>query len=348
MPHWYRFFKYLVALIRRENFHKIALIVIVVIVLGAEGFSYFEPNTSFTDALWWSVVTATTVGYGDISPATPGGRIIGAVVMLLGIGVVGLMTATIAGFVIEQRVLARKGKKGVAVKGHYIICGWNFEGHSLLAELRADAKAKDAPIVVIALCEESPESNDPAFHFIHGEVDRETLEKACAADAVTAIILGDVNLEPYSRDAKCILTTLSIKKLYPQLYVCVELMDAKNVGHCQTAGADEVVILGELGTNLLAQAALDHGITRMITDLVSNRTGDEIFKVPPPPGCAGKTFIEVLMELKQQHNVICVGLETAKDGALLTNPDASLTIGDEDYLIVIASDRPDWTRPAGR
>ncbi len=54
------------------------------------------------DALWWSVVTATTVGYGDISPTTGEGRVIAVVLMLVGIAVIGAFTATLASLFFEQ------------------------------------------------------------------------------------------------------------------------------------------------------------------------------------------------------------------------------------------------------
>jgi voltage-gated potassium channel len=56
--------------------------------------SYLEKKT-FGDALWWSIVTTTTVGYGDISPVTPAGRVIAVILMLFGIGLIGMLTGTI-------------------------------------------------------------------------------------------------------------------------------------------------------------------------------------------------------------------------------------------------------------
>ncbi|MCM1400357.1 MAG: potassium channel family protein [Clostridium sp.] len=62
---------------------------------------YFE-NMSFTDALWWSFVTATTVGYGDLSPITTAGRIIAALLMLVGIGLIGSLTSSITSFFLNK------------------------------------------------------------------------------------------------------------------------------------------------------------------------------------------------------------------------------------------------------
>lgn len=79
---------------------------ITIMLLGSVGIYYFESGKtvdSFGDALWWSFVTATTVGYGDISPITVEGRIIAAIVMLSGIGFIGTLTGTITTFFINMK-----------------------------------------------------------------------------------------------------------------------------------------------------------------------------------------------------------------------------------------------------
>ncbi len=119
--------------LRAENLHRILAAALVLILLCATAFWFFEGGRDgevpFSDALWWSVVTATTVGYGDISPASPGGRIAGVVLMLVGIGFLGVLTATIAGVFIENKLLEARGMKSAAVKDHFILCNWNFAGH---------------------------------------------------------------------------------------------------------------------------------------------------------------------------------------------------------------------------
>lgn len=338
--HFIIIFKKVISAVHRENIHKIVLGVFFVIFLGSVAFAYFEKKVGFADALWWSVVTMTTVGYGDISPTTTGGRIVGFAVMLLGIGFLGLFTATIASVFIENRFLENKGMKATSVTGHFIICGWNFRGDKIVTELRADAKTSDTPIVVIADIAEKP-IDDPKLHFVRGEANAEILEKANAKDAQVAIVLSDDRLDFYARDAKTILNTLTIKNLYPEVYTCVELMDPKNVDHCQIAKADEIIVVGELSTNLLVQAALDHGITRMITELVSNRYGEELYKIQIPSDLVNQTFFQVMCELKKKHDILCLGVE-GKDGEnFIANPDSGYRLGKDDRLIVIASERPD-------
>ena len=67
------------------------LTTLICIGIGGVTIHYAE-GMSFSDGLWWSFVTATTVGYGDISPSTIPGRIIATVLMLVGIGLIGSLT----------------------------------------------------------------------------------------------------------------------------------------------------------------------------------------------------------------------------------------------------------------
>lgn len=72
------------------------------VLFGAIGITFFE-DKQFLDGLWWSLVTLSTVGYGDISPSTSGGRIVAAVLILTGIGVISSLTGTITGFFLRDR-----------------------------------------------------------------------------------------------------------------------------------------------------------------------------------------------------------------------------------------------------
>jgi len=334
------FFKELGERLLRENLHRVLIFVLLLLLVASLLFTIFEANLKFFDALWWSIVTMTTVGYGDISPATLGGRIVGIVLMIFGIGFLGVLTASIASALIENKFLENRGMKRSMATNHFVICGWNFTGEDIVAEMRADEKCKDMPIVLIANLPEKP-MNDDNLHFISGEIKDEILTKANVKEAQTVIMLADDSLDPHVRDAKTILDTLTVKSLYPDVYACVQLNEAKNTAHCERAGADEIIVVGDLSTSLLVQAALDHGITRMITELVSNRHGEELYKIRPPASLLGKTFLDALSELKRTHNMLCVGIENRLSGKLIPNPESNYTIGGDDEIIVIARDRPD-------
>jgi voltage-gated potassium channel len=333
------FVKHFFEIIKRENLHRLAIVILLVLLLGGIGFSTFEKDMSFPDALWWSIVTMTTVGYGDFYPATAEGRIVGIAVMLLGIGFLGILTATIATVFIENRFLEKKGMKSTEAEGHFVICGWNFRGHEIVEELRADLKSSHVPIVVIAEIDEKP-VDDENLWFIRGEVNPKTLKKANVQEALGVIVISDDRLDAYARDAKSVLNTMTIKHEAPEVYTCVELMDPKKIEHCHMAKADEIIVIGELSTNLLVRAALDHGITQVISELVSNRYGMEIYRVRPPQRFVGKPFYDVLCELKKDYGVLCLAVQNEDKKTFKANPDSDYQLFDTDRLLLIADERP--------
>lgn len=73
----------------------------IMVVIGGLLICYTE-NISFQDGLWWAFVTATTVGYGDLSPSTAIGRIIAVILMILGIGLIGSLTSTITNYFLNK------------------------------------------------------------------------------------------------------------------------------------------------------------------------------------------------------------------------------------------------------
>ncbi|WP_242966496.1 potassium channel family protein [Clostridium sp. BSD9I1] len=93
-----------------NNFNYVLWISIFTVIIGALGFSIIE-NKSFLDGLWWSFVTVTTVGYGDMSPKTGGGKVLASIIMLIGIGVIGMLTGTISTFFINKKASNRSFKE---------------------------------------------------------------------------------------------------------------------------------------------------------------------------------------------------------------------------------------------
>lgn len=91
----YKFKERIVMFTRLNNFVYISILTLVTILIGAGAISIIEKKP-FVDSLWFSIVTATSVGYGEIIPETYSGKIIACMLMLVGIGFVGVLTGTIA------------------------------------------------------------------------------------------------------------------------------------------------------------------------------------------------------------------------------------------------------------
>ncbi len=98
-------------ILNTNSFIYVLYINFTIIFLGAISIYILENGTtvhSFADSIWWAFVTATTVGYGDISPTTGIGRIIAVVLMLSGIGTIGMLTSTLSTFFIHKKESSQK------------------------------------------------------------------------------------------------------------------------------------------------------------------------------------------------------------------------------------------------
>lgn len=332
------FFDRIITFIVRENLHKILLIMASLLVLGTFGMAYFEPNRSLPDAFWWSIVTLTTVGYGDIAPTTVAGRIIGGIIMILGIGILGMFTATIASIFVENKLKADRGMNSFDFNNHIILCEWNFRAQEILHELRSDNRSLNSPVILIADIESKPVDDENLF-FIKGDVNEENLTRANLEKANTVIILGDDGLDANARDAQVVLAALTVESLNPDVYSIVELASEQNVPHCERANADEIIVGSKFSSRLISRAALDHGISKVLSELLTPRTGSNLSRIPVPVEYVGKNFINAFTEMKRSKNRTILGIYKEVNGAVISNPTVDYLIEEKDQLIVI-SDSP--------
>ncbi len=95
-------------ILRHHSLFRVLIAATGTLFVGAWLVLLFEENSktanihSYPDALWWAIVTVTTVGYGDRYPVTAGGRAVAVVLMLIGIGLIGILTATVASVFIKE------------------------------------------------------------------------------------------------------------------------------------------------------------------------------------------------------------------------------------------------------
>lgn len=321
--------------LKRENLLRVLAVLIALVLASTLGFALFEPGATWASALWWSVVTMTTVGYGDISPVTLGGRVIGVVVMLLGIGILGTFTAAVASLFVQHRMREEKGMSSYDFEDHLILCGWNLRARDILQEWRWDPRSEAQAVVLIAEVEGKP-VDDELLYFIRGAVTEENLQRANLAKASTVVILADDRLNLEARDARTVLSVLTVECLNPDAYTIVELLDGANVRHCRRARADEIIVASEFSSKLLSRAALDHGISTVLSEILSSRSGDDLYKVPVPAALVGKSFLDVLATMKRERQCIVLAVQSGANGDVLSNPPADHGVQAGDHLIVIA------------
>ena len=278
------------------------------------------------DGIYWAVVTMTTVGYGDIVPITPGGRLVAMALMISGMGLLSLLTATIASGFVAQSIKEARGLGTVRTRGHIIICGWNQNAERTMQAMREAWGSFVRPLVLVnQLPEESV--NEILFkyrawdiQFIRGDFSQEScLERANIREAVSAIILADTSSGTAAAqvDQRTILATLTMKHLNPQVRVCAQVLSPESEAHLRRANADEVVVDGEYDSFLLAGAAATPGIVQSIRTLLTYGSGSQIRRASIPVRYAGSSFRELFDYFKSHHQALLIGVVSEEQGVSL-------------------------------
>lgn len=318
----------------------ILLATLFFIVLGTVGGYYSEraANSGFSSpgaSLWWTVVTMSTVGYGDIVPKTIAGRVIGTVLMF---GGPLLMVSLIGSVGVELYNRWTRGIKGMGQinkKGHIVICGWNKKAGDIIQELRA-GELRDRPITIIDDKIDTRPVDIKDVYFVKGNASElHTLHRANIQEAGFAIVLAE-DTTPVA-DQKTVLTILAIEKTNPSIISCAELVDANNEEHLILAGCTIIINASVLTSGLLAMSLQNPIVNRIVKELVS-QGGNEIYQVAVPQQYVGRSFIDTLQELKKSSGIILMGIE--RNGEALINPEAGLALNTGDLLLVLSKETP--------
>jgi voltage-gated potassium channel len=325
---------------------RILTLTVLITIIGTTSIYLLEKShnqgiKTLADALWWTIVTITTVGYGDIYPATLAGRIIAIFLMLIGIGVIGMFTATIATLFVDEKIKEERGLKEFTGKKHTIICGWNERTREIIKEIRSNDAIKETSVVVIANIDTKP-LDDENVHFVRGEVNENTLKQANLAQASSIIILINDDCEYPLQDAQAVLNTLTVESLNPDVYTCVEINDVCNVKHCERAHADEIVVRSDFSTKLLARSSVHHGISKFIAELLSSQYGTELLKVKAGRSHIGKKFLDVFSEVKKKFDATILAVQSEDALKFSSNPSSDYIIKEGDYFIIVAKKMPDF------
>ncbi|MGM0501381.1 MAG: potassium channel family protein [Bacillota bacterium] len=312
---------------------RLILIAVVIMVLSAVAILMVEQGgdfNNFYDALWWVIVTITTVGYGDKYPHSFLGRSIAVVLMFLGVAVVSGLTAKFSDLLIGSSRRKELGEVAANYNNHLIVCGWNKKTRSIVYQI-LEEEIENKQVVLLADIERDPFVDNDAVHFIHGKIDQEdSLRKAGVESARAAVILNETD-----NDARTVLSVLTIENLNPDIYTIAEISDKENKVHLTNAQVDEIIVSSSINSQLLVRTALYSGISQVIEQLLSNQSGRQIYMLTATEEEIGAEFIDLLIKYKKQSSLILIGIK--RQSETLTNPVNDEKIRKGDKLIYIAS-----------
>lgn len=139
-------------------------------------------------------------------------------------------------------------------------------------------------------------------------------------------------------DGKTLLSALAIEATDPDVYTCVEVLAVEDVEHFARAGADELIVSGEVTSLLLASAATDHGLSRAVSDLLTHdhrRGPHDLVEIPVDASMAGRSMFDVLVDLKRDRGWTAIAV-TGEDGVIDVNPASERTLAMGERVLAIS------------
>ena len=307
---------------------KIITILIIMWVFGAIGILILESKNqpdfnSLKNTLWWTIVTMTTVGYGDMSPKGDYSRLFATFLMLTGIGISGLFTSTMSSIFVTKKIREGRGLETVKTKNHIVICGYN-PNLEMILDFIIKSYNNEFPIVLVNdLSEDKINSilskyNKIEIKFVKGDHSRENiLEKANVQNSKSVMVLTDDT--DINGDQKTILSTLTLKNINSNLRVIAQVSNRENITHLRRANVDEIIINDKFETFITASHILDPGVPQALYQLIDENSLHKFQSKSIPENFIGKTFDELSKSLRQKFGWIAIGLFMEEEKMVLSD-----------------------------
>lgn len=240
---------------------------ISIIIIGSVGFHLIE-GESLTTSLYWTIVTITTVGYGDVTPITETGKVFSIILIVVGIGTILYILSAIGRNIIEGRIwevftMRKKSEEVEKLENHLLVCGYGDVGRTITQELQLG----NEDIVIIDQNIDPLQGEGIDLPFVVGDATKEEIlenAKINKARGLFAALPGD---------SDNILLTLSAKDINPEIRIIAKAETNERAKHLRRAGAEAIVLPEKEGGIRRAGSFLHPEITSLYNHLLMENVG---------------------------------------------------------------------------
>lgn len=310
---------------------KVAFLgLLATMLLGSIGYSISEER-SFVDALWLTLVTSTTVGYGDDFPRGLAARLVTVFIMVGGFLSVSLATASFVELLVEGRVARMLGRRSVDKKiatlaQHYIICGYGRMGKLICREISGRV-----PVVIIENTEEECRRlEEDGQLYINGDATEDEILERSGIKRARGLV------SVVASDAENVFIALTAREMNRDLYILARAIDERSERKLLRAGADKVISPYLIGGLRLAQAILKPAVVDFMEFAFQNDSLDvhiEEVRVAEISDLANRKLQSSGISA---YNVIILAIQRG-NGRMEFNPSRETIISAGDTLIALGA-----------
>lgn len=314
-----------------SKINKTLLLVGITIVIGTLGYIFLS-GYSVVDALYMTIITITTVGFGEVKPFTPEEKLFTICLILLSITIFGYAISTFSEYLVSGKLFNHFKHKRIVKKigdleGHTIVCGFGRNGKQAITKL----KNYNQQFVVIENNKEIIEQLEE-LELLNIEGDATTDEVLIKAGIKKAANL----ITALPKDADNLFVVLTARQLNPKFKIISRASKESSYNKLKIAGADNVIMPDKIGGNHMASLVVTPDVIEFVDYLtVEGETTanlEEIAVDELPSQYINKTILD--LDLRRQTGCTVIGLRKPnKDYEI--NPDASTVLVEGSHLILL-------------
>ena len=308
------------------------------LLFGTLGFVFIE-GWSLVDSLYMTIITISTVGYGEVQPLSPYGRGFASILIVAGLGTAVYTFTRLGQLVLEGElygVLGRRRMKSetAKLKNHYIICGFGRVGKPVAEGLKQDGH----PLCVVDNnLDMEPELQAAGHLYLIGDATDEATIASAGLEHAKAVLA----LLP--TDADNLFLTITAKELNPRVTVIARASEQKVEPRLKRGGADKVVSPYKTACARVIQAAVRPTVVEFM-ELATHREQLSLSmeEMVVSGRSALKDFSLAESQIRNRYGVVIIAIKRTS-GEMVFNPEPSEKIASNDILVVIGK-RPDLQR----
>lgn len=301
----------------------------LIVLAGTAGYMLIGDMT-FIDALYMSVITVSTVGFGEVKPLGPGGRLFTIVLIVVGVGSVVYLLTAVAELVIEGSLRDFFGRSAMNRKihnlhEHVIVCGFGRLGRAVVEEL----KRHQVPMVVIESDPaREPELSASGLLYVIGSALEETVIEEAGVRTARAVVVATAS------DADNVYITLSAREKNPHALIHARGDSEAGLRRLRLAGADQTLSAYQWGGMRIAASILRPSVVDFLELSVPGRESEvdlEEIKVEAGSPIDGRTIAEI-ERANARLRVVAI---KRGDEPISMIPESASRVQSGDYLVVI-------------
>ncbi|MBI9091478.1 MAG: potassium channel protein [Desulfobacterium sp.] len=305
-----------------------AVVSLAVSIMGTVGYMIIE-GWNFLDSFYMVALTLSTVGYSEVHPISPGGRVFTIILIITSVSLVLYLAGVIVQFVVEGEIRSilgrRKLDKRIAkLKNHYIVCGYGRIGRILCKQL-----AEQTPdIAVLENCTAlEPTLTQDNMLYLMGDASDETLLLKAGIRQASHLIAA------LATDVDNVFLVLTARQLNPKIHIMARAEKKAAKSKLYAAGADQVDSPYDIGAVSMGLRLLRPSVSYFLNIALTRK--EKAIQIEEAPISPDSSLVNIMLKdsgIRQKYNLIIIAIKKA-DGEMIFNPSFDTYMEEGDTII---------------